>query len=170
VIAPLLDQLDGRFCVLFGRSGLPGFSGEPRGLGRESLGLEKVGAESALLRAGELEMMGELMDEFAAQSCRRARYAHRQRPSVRPVLGSGGELPGGLEGYGRNAIQSRRMGVEEVAPGFLGQGLQIGGDALSVKQVGTRIRAKQKDRSGAKRSDEDGKCDCATHRVRIMNG
>ena len=119
--ASLFDHLNGGFGVLFGRGGLPRVSLEPRCVGRESLDPKKASTELLVLGAGELEMMGKLMDELAAQRCRGTRHADRQRCRVWSVLGPGVEFPSSLEGYRGYATYSSGMRLEEVAPGFVGK-------------------------------------------------
>jgi hypothetical protein len=55
--------LDGRFRELLGRDPLPGRSAEPGRPGRQSLCGKEPGTEPPLLGTGELDVVGELVDE-----------------------------------------------------------------------------------------------------------
>ena len=128
-----LDHLDGGFGVLLRRGGFPRVSFEPGCLRRKPLCPEKFGAEAGLRGAGELQMMGELVNEFAAQSCRGARYPHRKCRGVWSVLRPIVEFPGRFERDRRDAIESSRVRREKVVPGFVGEGAQIIWNTLGVE-------------------------------------
>jgi len=63
VMAPAsLDQFHHSFCVVLRRGCLPGLTVEPSSVGGETLSLEERGPYLFMVRADELEVVGELVE------------------------------------------------------------------------------------------------------------
>src|SRR6266496_6182024 len=115
--APRMDQyrrmrgraqyhLDDGLGELLGRGGLPGHSLQPgRGTGKV-LGGQERGPNVVLLRAGELQVMGELVDQRGPQVRRSAGDADRDQSAAGVVRPAAVELPGSLDRDGGEAASA----------------------------------------------------------------
>ncbi len=83
-----------------------------------------------MFRAGELDMVGELVDQPAAQARSRPWYSDDHGRRAWPVLGAVVELPRGAEDHRGDAIAPCLVGREEIRPGLGGEGVEIVGNRV----------------------------------------
>ncbi len=135
VRASLFDQFDDRFCVLLRRSVFPRFGFEPIVRGSETLCFEKGRAHVLMVRAGELDMMGELVEQFATQGCWGPRHPDNDGLRRRPILATILQLPPSGESGRRDAVMAGRDCGEKVVPGLDGQFAEIIRDGFVEAQL-----------------------------------
>src|SRR6266542_6346609 len=109
-------RLDDRLGELLRRGGLPGHSLEPGcGAGKLLDGQER-GPNVVLLRAGELHVMGELVDQRGPQVRRSAGDADRDQSAAGVVRPAAVELPGSLDRDGGEAASAGGERLDELLP------------------------------------------------------
>ena len=161
------NKLDGCFCVLLGRCRFPCLAFEPvRGAGK-TLRSRKAGSKSTLLRAGELDVMGEFMDQLIAQSGSRPRDPDDDRGGIGPVLATGIELPCRAQGGRRDTVPPGRMGCQEVLPGLSGEGAEIIGNRGIESESRCRIGEGDQQDSGSNPRGNHYEDDGTTHTTRL---
>ena len=111
--------------ILLGRCRLPRAAVEPVGRRGQALCSEETPTELFMLRAREFDMMGELVDQPAAQVRSRPGDSNHHGRRARPVLGAVIELPRGTEGDREDASAARLVGREKTLPDLGGEGVKI---------------------------------------------
>lgn len=162
----LFHQLNYRFGVLLRGCGLPRVCFEPINGRRKTLRCEKRCAEILVLWAGEFDMMGKLMQQFAAQGCRGPRHPNHDCLRSRPVFATIIELPRCRQGRRRDAITTTRHRGEKVAPGLESQLAQVTGDCVVKVEVGGTTAATGE----ADECDQGCREEAAEHIMTITRG
>lgn len=116
------NYLDHSLGEMLGRGLLPGVPLEPITVVRKALGGKERSSQLDLARTGELEMMGQLMDEGVAQSGCRSRSQQDNEGALR-VISAAVAAQVRLRGqhHGADAGSLRRECFEEVGEGLSGQ-------------------------------------------------
>lgn len=137
----------GGFGIVFGRRRFPRTGVEPIGGLGETLGDKERSSELLMVRARELNMVGEFMGQIVAQIRCGAWDSDDNRHRSWSVLGTVVEFPHSAQDGRRDAIPARRVRREEVLPGLGGEGPEIsrhGGIELKFRN-GVRAREHQDD-------------------------
>lgn len=167
VCTPTEDDLDGGLGVLLRRRGLPCGALEPGRPGREALRSEEGGSELFVLRTGELDVMGELVDERVAEVRSGSWDADNDGCRTGLVLRSVVEFPCGAQSNGRDAVQTLRVRGQEFVPRLVGDGAQVVGDRVFESQDGPRVWAHQKQHTGYDTDDQHSQSESSTHETRL---
>lgn len=168
VRASTQNYFDGCFGVLLGRCRFPSPAVEPFRSRRKTLGFQKRRPKVCLLGAGELDVMGEFMDQLIAQSGSRPRDPDHDRGGIGPVLATGIELPCRAQGGRCDTVPARRMGCQEVLPGLSGEGAEIIGDRGIESESRCRIGAGDQQDSGSNPRGYHYEDDGTTHTARLL--
>lgn len=116
-----------------------------------------------MLRAGELDMVGELVDQPVAQVRSRPGDSDDHGRRAWPVLGTVVELPRGTEDDRGDAIAPRLVSREEILPGLGGEGAEVVGNGVIESERGRAVWPSDQQNTGDNRRREHCDNEYTTH-------
>ena len=120
-----------------------------------------------MLGAGELHVMGELVNQGIGQIGRRPRNPQDDRRCPGPVFGSIREFPGCCEGHRRDAIQMPRVRSEEFVPRVRSDAAKVVGNRVGEAQHGWRVGTGEDKSAGKGTNQQHGERNSTTHEARL---